>query len=233
MAALAAPVTVAAWKTKPSWYVVATEDGAIAPELLRSTARRIGAETTEVPGSHVVFLTQPKAVADVIDAAARGAGRSFGARQRRRVRTRQRGCHMNRLINLFGALPTPDPALIVAYTPIRLEMPGRQPLELRLTAPCYRRRPAGPSVIPSNNDNVEGPDMEIGIDSFAAILPDPATGELPSATERMAELLEEVEVADRVGLDVFGIGEHHRAEFSIPRPRSFSRRQRPAPAGSG
>ncbi len=55
--------------------------------------------------------------------------------------------------------------------------------------------------------------MDIGIDSFAAILPDPATGALPSATDRMAELLEEVEVADRVGLDVFGIGEHHRAEF--------------------
>ncbi len=55
--------------------------------------------------------------------------------------------------------------------------------------------------------------MEIGIDSFAAILPDPSTGQLPSATDRMAELLEEIEVADRVGLDVFGIGEHHRAEF--------------------
>lgn len=55
--------------------------------------------------------------------------------------------------------------------------------------------------------------MEIGIDSFAAILPDPATGALPSATDRMADLLGEVEVADRVGLDVFGIGEHHRAEF--------------------
>lgn len=55
--------------------------------------------------------------------------------------------------------------------------------------------------------------MEIGIDSFAAILPDPATGRLPSPTVRMAELIEEVEVADRVGLDVFGIGEHHRAEF--------------------
>src|SRR5271169_911970 len=55
--------------------------------------------------------------------------------------------------------------------------------------------------------------MEIGIDSFAAILPDPATGKLPSATDRMADLLEEVEVADRVGLDVFGMGEHHRAEF--------------------
>jgi pimeloyl-ACP methyl ester carboxylesterase len=73
MAALGAPVSVAAWKEKPSWFVVATEDGAIDPELLRSTARRIGAETTEVPGSHVVFLTQPKAVADVIEAAAIGA----------------------------------------------------------------------------------------------------------------------------------------------------------------
>ena len=55
--------------------------------------------------------------------------------------------------------------------------------------------------------------MEIGIDSFAAILPDPATGKPPSATDRMADLLDEVEVADRAGLDVFGIGEHHRAEF--------------------
>lgn len=55
--------------------------------------------------------------------------------------------------------------------------------------------------------------MEIGVDSFAAILPDLTTGKLPSAVDRMADLLEEVEVADRVGLDVFGIGEHHRAEF--------------------
>lgn len=55
--------------------------------------------------------------------------------------------------------------------------------------------------------------MEIGIDSFAAILPDPRTGVQPSASDRMAELLREVEVADQVGLDVFGIGEHHRAEF--------------------
>lgn len=55
--------------------------------------------------------------------------------------------------------------------------------------------------------------MEIGVDSFAAILPDPRTGRRPSPTDRMAELLDEVETADRVGLDVFGIGEHHRAEF--------------------
>jgi pimeloyl-ACP methyl ester carboxylesterase len=72
MAALKAKVTVAAWKTKPSWYIVAKEDGAIAPELLRNTARRINATTTEISGSHVVFLTQPKAVADVIEQAAKG-----------------------------------------------------------------------------------------------------------------------------------------------------------------
>ena len=55
--------------------------------------------------------------------------------------------------------------------------------------------------------------MEIGIDSFAAILPDPATGIIPSPSARLANLLEEVEVADQVGLDLFGIGEHHRPEF--------------------
>jgi len=55
--------------------------------------------------------------------------------------------------------------------------------------------------------------MDIGIDSFAAILPDPETGTLPSAADRMHNLLAEVETADRVGLDVFGIGEHHRPEF--------------------
>jgi pimeloyl-ACP methyl ester carboxylesterase len=73
MKALEAKVTTAAWKTKPSWYVVATEDGAIAPELLRSTASRIGAATIEIKGSHVVFFTQPEAVADVIEQAAKGA----------------------------------------------------------------------------------------------------------------------------------------------------------------
>jgi len=61
--------------------------------------------------------------------------------------------------------------------------------------------------------SLEGLLMQIGIESFAAILPDPVTGKLPSATNRMAGLLEEVQLADEVGLDVFGVGEHHRAEF--------------------
>lgn len=55
--------------------------------------------------------------------------------------------------------------------------------------------------------------MEIGIDSFAAVLPDPKTGKPPSGEDRMADLLDEIALADRVGLDVFGVGEHHRAEF--------------------
>lgn len=73
MRALEAKVTTAAWRMRPSWYVVATEDGAIDPALLGCTAQRIGATTTEIRGSHVVFLTQPRAVADVIEQAARGA----------------------------------------------------------------------------------------------------------------------------------------------------------------
>jgi len=55
--------------------------------------------------------------------------------------------------------------------------------------------------------------MQIGIDSFAAAISDPATGLTLSPVERMHHLLEEIELADMVGLDVFGIGEHHRAEF--------------------
>src|SRR6058998_2311857 len=55
--------------------------------------------------------------------------------------------------------------------------------------------------------------MQIGIDSFAAAISDPATGLTLSPEERMNNLLEEIELADQVGLDVFGIGEHHRAEF--------------------
>lgn len=55
--------------------------------------------------------------------------------------------------------------------------------------------------------------MEIGVDSFAAAISDPATGLTLTPVDRMQHLLEEIELADRVGLDVFGIGEHHRAEF--------------------
>lgn len=55
--------------------------------------------------------------------------------------------------------------------------------------------------------------IELGVDSFAALMPDPRTGIMISAEQRMANLLEEIATADRVGLDAFGIGEHHRADF--------------------
>src|SRR5579863_10382699 len=55
--------------------------------------------------------------------------------------------------------------------------------------------------------------MQIGIDSFAAAISDPVTGLTLSPVDRMQDLLEEIALADQVGLDVFGIGEHHRAEF--------------------
>lgn len=64
-------VTQAAWRSKPSWAVIATQDKAIDPTLLRQMAKRIDAKVTEVEASHVPFLTQPGAVADVIDQAAR------------------------------------------------------------------------------------------------------------------------------------------------------------------
>src|ERR1700716_1937496 len=53
--------------------------------------------------------------------------------------------------------------------------------------------------------------MEIGIDSFAAALDD--TGVVGTPTDRMRDLLEQIERADQLGLDVFGVGEHHRKEF--------------------
>ncbi len=55
--------------------------------------------------------------------------------------------------------------------------------------------------------------MQIGIDSFAASISDPATGLRLEPIERLQNLLAEIETADQIGLDLFGIGEHHRAEF--------------------
>jgi probable LLM family oxidoreductase len=55
--------------------------------------------------------------------------------------------------------------------------------------------------------------MQIGIDSFAALVPDPITGHTVTAQERIVQLLEEIELADKVGLDTFGLGEHHRVEY--------------------
>ena len=59
-----------AWKSKPSWYIVATEDRTIQPELQRFVAKRMGATTVETASSHVPMLSNPAFVFDVIRRAA-------------------------------------------------------------------------------------------------------------------------------------------------------------------
>ncbi|RDV16571.1 LLM class flavin-dependent oxidoreductase [Pontibacter diazotrophicus] len=60
--------------------------------------------------------------------------------------------------------------------------------------------------------------MEIGITTFVENTPDPSTGKLLSPHERMMNLMEEIELSDQVGLDVFSIGEHHRPDFIVSSP---------------
>ena len=59
-----------AWKTKPSWYIVATQDHTVHPELQRAAAKRMGATTVEITSSHVPMLSHPDTVLDVIRKAA-------------------------------------------------------------------------------------------------------------------------------------------------------------------
>jgi pimeloyl-ACP methyl ester carboxylesterase len=70
-AAFADKARSAAWKTKPSWYVIATQDQVIAPQAQRFMARRAGAHTVQIHASHAITLSQPAAVARQIAAAAR------------------------------------------------------------------------------------------------------------------------------------------------------------------
>ncbi|GAB3528784.1 LLM class flavin-dependent oxidoreductase [Pontibacter brevis] len=60
--------------------------------------------------------------------------------------------------------------------------------------------------------------MEIGITTFVENTPDPATGKLLSPHERMMNLMEEIELSDQLGLDVFCVGEHHRPDFIVSSP---------------
>jgi len=68
--ALQDAVTGAAWKTKPSFYLVATDDGMIPPPAQRMMAKRAGATVRETAGSHAVYVSKPQSVADIIEAAA-------------------------------------------------------------------------------------------------------------------------------------------------------------------
>ena len=70
--ALNGAVSEPAWKTKPSWYLVSTEDRMIPPDAQRAMSKRAGATVIEVQGSHAVYVSQPQAVASIIETAAKG-----------------------------------------------------------------------------------------------------------------------------------------------------------------
>ena len=67
-----------AWRSKPSWFIVATQDRTVQPERQRASAKRMGATTVELDASHVPMLSQPDKVLDVIRVAAKAVASSSG-----------------------------------------------------------------------------------------------------------------------------------------------------------
>ena len=84
--ALGGTISEAAWKTKPTWYLLTTEDRMLPPDAQRLMSKRAGATVVEVKGSHAVYVSQPQAVATLIERAATaqdeaGSGRVAAAKQ--------------------------------------------------------------------------------------------------------------------------------------------------------
>jgi pimeloyl-ACP methyl ester carboxylesterase len=73
LAAASSGATAAAWKTKPSWYLLTTEDHMIAPELQRFMSKRAGSKVVEIKGSHAIYVSHPEAVASIIEQASAGS----------------------------------------------------------------------------------------------------------------------------------------------------------------
>jgi pimeloyl-ACP methyl ester carboxylesterase len=71
--ALNGVVSKPAWKAKPSWYLVATDDKMIPPDAQRAMSKRAGSTIVEVPGSHAIYVSKPGAVAELIEEAAQTA----------------------------------------------------------------------------------------------------------------------------------------------------------------
>jgi pimeloyl-ACP methyl ester carboxylesterase len=77
--ALSGKITEPSWKAKPSWYLIATDDKMIPPDAQRSMAKRAGSTVVEVKGSHAIYVSQPKAVAALIQQAAKSVKISAAA----------------------------------------------------------------------------------------------------------------------------------------------------------
>ena len=70
--ALSGAITEPAWKTKPSWYLIVTEDKMIPPAAQRFMSKRAGGTVAETAGSHAIYVSRPDAVAALIEKAAKG-----------------------------------------------------------------------------------------------------------------------------------------------------------------
>ena len=73
--ALGGTISEAAWRTKPSWYLIVTEDKMIPPPTQRFMSKRAGSTVVEVAGSHAIYVSQPSAVAKLIEDAAKGVNK--------------------------------------------------------------------------------------------------------------------------------------------------------------
>src|SRR5947207_1420292 len=69
--ALSGKISEPAWRTKPSWYLIVTDDKMIPPDAQRSMSKRAGSTVAEVKGSHAIYVSQPKAVAALVEQAAK------------------------------------------------------------------------------------------------------------------------------------------------------------------
>ena len=79
VAALAGAISEPAWKTKPSWYLIVTEDKMIPPPAQRQMAARAGATVAEVAGSHAIYVSKPETVAALISKAAKSVSSAKAA----------------------------------------------------------------------------------------------------------------------------------------------------------
>jgi len=69
--ALSGKISEPAWRTKPSWYLIVTDDKMIPPDAQRFMSRRAGSTVVEVKGSHAIYVSQPRAVAALVEQAAK------------------------------------------------------------------------------------------------------------------------------------------------------------------
>jgi pimeloyl-ACP methyl ester carboxylesterase len=77
--AISSAISEPAWRSKPNWYLVTTEDRMIPPDAQRAMSKHAGATVVEVKGSHAIYVSQPRAVADLIEQAAKSVKTSAAA----------------------------------------------------------------------------------------------------------------------------------------------------------